>query len=94
MGRPTSPYYETPDVPWCVLGKVSWGVVQAVKVPEHLAPYYVGKHGWKILIRDSEFPVPINNSGTMPALMTMQSNPVRRKYDRWMERDAWHDNSA
>lgn len=65
-------YYERPHVPWCVLGKVSWGVVQTVKVPEELAPQYVGKHGWTVLIRDSEFPVPIDNLWTMPDIIWLE----------------------
>lgn len=96
MARFTVPYYERPEVPWCVLGKVSWGVVQAVKVPEDIAHLYAGKHGWQVLIRDSEFPVPIDNLGTMPEIMSTQSNPVRRAYSHRYRTDAdfWRENGA
>lgn len=93
MGKIILPYYETPDVPWCVLGKVSWGVVQAVKLPEHLAPYYVQKHGWSVLIRDSEFPVPIDDYGTMPEITNWQRNPARRAHPYRHSAD-YHEDGA
>ena len=90
MGRSPIPYYERPKVPWCVIGKVSWGVVQAVKVPEDIVHLYTGVHGWKVLIRDSEFPVPVDDAGTMPQILSAsvpsQSNPRRRvDVDHWRE---------
>ena len=82
MGRTSArSYYEAPAVPWCLLGKVSWGVVTAVRVPEAQAAEYVTKHGFIVLIRDSEFPVPIDGAGTMPdIIIPAQSNPRRHPY--------------
>lgn len=93
MARYMTPYYERPEVPWCVIGKVSWGVVQTIKVPEHRATQYVGKHGWTVLISDSEFPVPVDNAGTMPDITSPQQNPVRVAYAHRsrVETDFWRD---
>lgn len=60
-------------IPYCIIGKVSWGVVQAIKVPEDRAALYTGSHGWLVLIRDSEMP-------TEPPPVTwpiLHSNPRR-----------------
>lgn len=62
-----------PPEPWCLIGKISWGVVTACKVPESRAEYYVTHHGFTILIRDSEFPVVTYEPWEMP----VQSNPKR-----------------
>ena len=97
MSRYVPAYYEKPETPWCVLGKVTWGVAQAVKVPESHAPYYVGKHGWTVLIRDSEFPVAIDDAGTMPEITSEQSNPVRQQMPRHRYRvdaDWWREDGA
>ena len=81
----TAHYYERPDTPWCILGKVTWGIVTAVKVPEDKAAYYVRNHGFKVLISDSEFPVAVDDAGTLPEVVSVQSNPARRK--RWVDHD-------
>jgi hypothetical protein len=76
-------YYKQPDVPWCILGKVTWGVLTAVKVPEDRAAEYVTKYGFKVIIADSEFPVPIDDRGTMPEILrcsSVQANPRRHAY--------------
>lgn len=50
--------YKAPDVPHCLLWKISWGVLQVVKVPEDRAHVYLDqRNGWRLLIGDSEFPV-------------------------------------
>ena len=69
MGRPSS------AVPYCIIGKVSWGVVQALKVPEAAAHRYVGQHGWMVLIRDSDMAVADEQSAD---LRLLQSNPRRQ----------------
>lgn len=59
----------TPDVPFCIIGKCQWGVVTACKVPEAIADRYVRQYGFSVLIRDSEFPVPLYgpwNDGGVP----------------------------
>ena len=67
MGRASS-------VPFCIIGKCSWGVVQALKVPESEAPRYVTKdHGWMVLIRDSDMPM----SPPVMDLRLLRSNPRR-----------------
>lgn len=61
-------------VPYCILTKISWGVLQALKVPEDRAHLYVGTHGWKVLIRDSEMPLPLPDGLDLRAV---RSNPRR-----------------
>lgn len=65
--------YVQPEVPFCIIGKVTWGVVTACKVPESLSDYYVRHHGFKVLIRDSDFPVELCDS-----INALQSNPRRQ----------------
>lgn len=71
------PTYRTPAVPWCIIGKESWGIAIACKVPESRAEYFCQKHGFHVLIRDSDFPVPCDQDGTMPDVIPTQSNPRR-----------------
>ena len=75
MGQPSAP------VPFCIIWKISWGVAQAIKVPEANAHLYTDrKHGWKVLIRDSDFPVAAYVAP--PASSTpAQSNPRRHVDD-------------
>lgn len=72
-----NPYYRDSHVPWCIIGKVSWGVTIACKIPESRIEEFVTKHGFMVLIRDSEFPVPIDDAGTMPEYIPAQRNPAR-----------------
>jgi hypothetical protein len=44
-------------IPFCIIGKCTWGVVQAIKVPEDRAHLYK-RYGWSVLIRDSDVPPP------------------------------------
>lgn len=60
-------------VPYCLIWKISWGLLQALKVPEDRARLYIGKHGWRVLIRDSEMPTEPPRDLFVPA----QSNPRR-----------------
>lgn len=52
-----------PAEPWCLIGKISWGIAQCIKVPESNAPRYA-RYGWRVLIRDSDMPA-------MPEAMDM-----------------------
>lgn len=60
--------------PWCVIGKETWGVVQVIRVHEANAALYTGKHGWTVLIRDSEMPAPL---AVGVDLRMLKSNPRR-----------------
>lgn len=60
-------------VPYCIIGKVTWGVVQAIKVPEERAHLYIGTHGWTVLVKDSEMPP----SGLSFRWQSTHSNPRR-----------------
>mgnify|MGYP001044440977 CR=1 FL=1 len=66
--KPTPP----PAEPWCVLAKVAFGMPRTVRVPESRAPMLIEKHGWRYLIRESDFePDP-------PAMdIKLMSNPRR-----------------
>ena len=92
MNRYSASYYEPPEVPYCIIGKVSWGVVQALRVPEEQAHLYVNeKHGFEVLIRDTDFPVAIDDHGTMPVIEPIKSyqrNPIRSHQYR-KEADFW-----
>ena len=73
--------YTSPDVPFCIIGKVSWGVTQAIKVPETIATRYL-QHGWSVLVRDSDFPVQLYgewNADIDPEVPALHSNPRRRE---------------
>ena len=94
MGKTILPYYERSKVPWCVLGKVSWGVVQAVRVPEAIAHQYTGKHGWTVLIRDSDFPVPCDDAGTMPEVTSTQASIVRRHHRYRSDAHYWREDDG
>lgn len=72
--RPHARRYTAPSVPFCIVAKISWGYLQVLKMPEDRAAYYVRQHGWMVLIRDSDFPVP----PVAPPPSVWQSNPRRR----------------
>lgn len=76
----TLPYFRAPEVPWCIIGKESWGVAIACKVPEANAAYYCQRHGFTVLIRDTDFPVPLDDLGTAPDVIPSQRNPQRPKH--------------
>jgi hypothetical protein len=76
-----------PDEPWCLIGKVSWGVVQCIKVPESNAHRYM-RYGWRVLIRDTDFPqIPDTPEMDMSLLsgtsrrMWLNEEDVRRELD-------------
>jgi len=72
--------YHAPEIPYCIIGKVTYGVVTACKVPEGKADYYVKHHGFVVLVKDSEFPVDLyTHQYSDPEIL--QSNPVRKPYD-------------
>jgi hypothetical protein len=63
-------------IPFCIIGKMQYGVVIACKVPEEKAAFYCApQYGFSVLIRDSEFPVPLEEFHSEPA----QRNPRRRE---------------
>ena len=68
-----------PRAPFCIIGKCTWGVVQALKIPESQIPLYVGTHGWMVLIRDSEMPEGYLEPPTRGWFPT-QSHPSRAEY--------------
>lgn len=57
---------------WCVMSRIRWDVQRwnVIRVPERMVPYYA-RRGWSLLVRDSEFPVPILEP------MPIHSAPVR-----------------
>jgi len=47
---------QTPTYPkYCLMFKVTWGILSVVRVPEEHIPMNV-RHGWSVLITDSEMP--------------------------------------
>lgn len=68
----------TPAVPFCIIGKCQWGVVTACKVPEAIADRYVQQYGFSVLIRDSDFPVPLYGPwNAHSSIVPAQRSPVR-----------------
>lgn len=79
-------YYEQPEIPFCIIAKLGYyGTVIACRVPEEKAPYYVEHHGFTVLIADSEFPVPIDDVGTMPDI----DPPTPQHAKRHWFREGW-----
>jgi hypothetical protein len=72
MGR----RYQSDAPPYCLIGKISWGVAQCIKVPESIAHRYQ-RYGWSVLIRDTDIP-PIHSAAALD--LPLLSGSARRMW--------------